>query len=268
MEKNIPRFTGDFAKSYEKNLGPFLFEPFAKDLANRVNKNSTVSILEIASGTGRVTKHLRKNLPLPVKISATDISEDMLAIAKELLKDHSIEFLTADAQDLPYDDNSFDTVICQFGIMFFPDKPKAMSEAYRVLKPGGVMLFNTWDKIENNPLVHTSHKFVNEFFKNDPPAFYKIPFSMYDRNELSELMTNAGFKNIEIEYVTLKGVSENSNDLVHGLIKGNPIYNEILDKDPEAPDRIVTELEKEISKLFGSKPVVSDLSAWICKGVK
>src|SRR5205823_6905995 len=145
-------FTNNVAENYEKYMGPIFFEPYAKDMTDRLGTGNITSILEIACGTGQVTRLLRTKFP-DAKITATDLNPGMLETAKKIINEKDkIEWLIADAQELPFDENTFDAVICQFGLMFLPDKQKGINEARRVLKPEGKFIFNTWDSMQNNPV--------------------------------------------------------------------------------------------------------------------
>ena len=186
MEKTAA-FEGSIPANYEKYLGPFLFEPYALDLVSRLQDKKYPDILEIACGTGRVTKHLTESVKYDT-LTATDLNPDMISIAKEKVQDKSIKWLPADALDLPFDDNTFDLVLMQFGIMFFPDRLKGLSEAYRVLKPGGKLIFNTWDRTENVPGIYEGRQVIESYFEGDPPKFYSIPFSMHDEKELKGMI--------------------------------------------------------------------------------
>src|ERR1051325_9827153 len=143
-------FSGSIAKLYETYLVPLIFEPYAKDLANRLASRRLSRVLEIAAGTGVVTRHLASVLPESVSIIATDLNQPMLEQARAMGTKRPVEWRLADAMQLPFPDGSFGAVVCQFGFMFPPDKAKAFSEARRVLKPGGVLIFNVWDRIEEN----------------------------------------------------------------------------------------------------------------------
>src|SRR4051812_43476750 len=143
-------FTGSIPHHYEECLGPIFFEPYAIEISKRINPSSVHFALELACGTGRVTRHLRNVFPSNAKLVASDISPDMLAVAKEKLGTLDIDWQIIDAQELPFADNSVDLVVCCFGYMLVPDKLKAYAEAYRVLRPGGMLLFATWDRLEVN----------------------------------------------------------------------------------------------------------------------
>ncbi len=151
-------FVGSIPENYDRYLGPVLFDPYAADLVSRLNVSADASVLELACGTGIVTRRLRDRLGSEVRLIATDLNDAMLSYAARKFKpEDAIEWKQADAADLPFADQSFDAVVCQFGLMFVPDKERALSETYRVLKPGGTFLFNVWDAIEYNELAHIAH---------------------------------------------------------------------------------------------------------------
>jgi len=266
MERNAT-FAGAIPAGYEKYLGPFLFEPYAKDIVSRMLDKKYPKILEIACGTGRVTAHLSKSV-LHDTLTATDLNEDMINVAKKNVKDKNIQWMTADALNLPFEKNSFDAVVCQFGIMFFPDKLKGLQEAHRVLKSGGKLIFNTWDKIENNLAIHLGRKVIESYFGNNPPTFYNTPFSMFDEKELKNLMKDARFKNIKVELVKKEGTSPSAADVAKGMVNGNPIYLSICEKDPSLIEPIEKHVEKVLVEKFGNKSLKSLLSAWVCEAEK
>ncbi|HET6722792.1 MAG TPA: class I SAM-dependent methyltransferase, partial [Chitinophagaceae bacterium] len=204
MEK-IAAFEGSIPANYERYLGPFLFEPYALDLVSRLQDKKYSDILEIACGTGRVTKHLARSVKHDT-LTATDLNQDMLNVAKEAVNDKRVKWMPADAIDLPFDDGSFDLVVMQFGIMFFPDKEKGLKEAYRVLKKDGKLIYNTWDKIETVEAIHEGRLIIESYFADNPPTFYNVPFSMYDDRELITITRRAGFKSITATLVKKEGI--------------------------------------------------------------
>lgn len=265
-EANIS-FSGGVPENYDKFLGPFIFEPYAQDMVSRIKNTNISSVLEIAAGTGRVTKLLRKLLPPPVKITATDLQEGMLEVAKKLVNDDTVYFEVADANSLQFPDNSFDLVVCQFGIMFFPDKQKALDEMYRVLKPGGTLIFNTWDKMENLAFAQASNEGLTRFFGGVPCEFLKIPFSMHNPEELEKMVSDAKFKNVSVTRVEKEGISS-AEDAASGMIKGSPASKEISEKGPDAINKALKITIDELRKKFGDGQVKTKLIAWVTQANK
>src|SRR5688572_13421205 len=143
-------FAGSIPQFYETYLVPLIFEPYAIDLVDRLRTRALSRVLEIAAGTGVVTRALASSLPESTSIVATDLNQAMLDQASIVKTKRPVQWRQADAMQLPFQDATFDTVVCQFGVMFFPEKSRAFAEAHRVLRPGGILIFNVWDRIEEN----------------------------------------------------------------------------------------------------------------------
>lgn len=267
--KEAFKFTGADAEYYDQYLGPILFEPYAKYLAKQIGAASINTVLEIACGTGRVTRHLRQALPASVKLVATDISDDMLNIARRQVGTTGIRFRAEDAQNLSFADNSFDLVICQFGMMFLPDKAKGFSEVLRVLKPGGKFLSLTWDDTLNMPVYKL---LVNELilphFPDEDTTRFFVPFSMHDPEILEEWMRNAGFGDIAVKQVELQSGPHEKANVIDGLFRKHRLGKELEVKDPSAFEPAAEKFWEEISKRFGGDAQILSLSAFLTTGVK
>ena len=266
MEKTAA-FAGSIPANYERYLGPFLFEPYALDLVSRLKDKKYADILEIACGTGRVTAHLAKSVKHDT-LTATDLNPDMITVAKEMVHEKNIKWMPADAMELPFADASFDLVVIQFGIMFFPDKEKGLKEAYRVLKTGGKLIYNTWNKVETNEAIHEGRVIIESYFGDNPPVFYSVPFSMFDDRELTTVTRRAGFKNITTTLVKKEGVGTSASDLTKGIVEGNPVYLSIIERIPSSLNNIKVDVQKKLTEKFGAKPVKSPLQAWVVEGNK
>jgi SAM-dependent methyltransferase len=187
-------FTGSIPKLYETYLVPLIFEPYAADLANRLIPRSLSRVLEIAAGTGVVTRVMARLLTEKVAIVATDLNQAMLDQASLAGTKRPVEWRQADAMQLPFPDGTFDAVVCQFGVMFFPDKAKAFAEARRVLKPGGVFIFNVWDRIAENEFADTVTTALESVFPDDPPRFLaRTPHGYHDRRMIERDLGNGDF---------------------------------------------------------------------------
>jgi ubiquinone/menaquinone biosynthesis C-methylase UbiE len=221
------RFSGSVPANYERYMVPLLFRPYAELLAERARQWTPHRILETAAGTGVVTDALARALP-DAEIVATDLNQAMLDVAATRITSPNVIFRQADALELPFDDNSFDLVVCQFGVMFFPDKVQANREAWRVLRPGGRYLLVIWDRIERNVATHTAGKAVAGLFPDDASAFYeRIPFRYFDWDTIKADLFAAGFGNVEIETVELSSRAASASDVALGLVQGTPMRSEI-----------------------------------------
>jgi ubiquinone/menaquinone biosynthesis C-methylase UbiE len=253
---------------YDEFLGPMFFEPYAIEVAARIHPSSISLALEIAAGTGRVTRHLRKRIPASSKLIASDISEDMLTVAKEKLGDLEIDWQNIDAQQLPFSDNSIDLVVCCFGYMFVPDKPKAFAEAYRVLKPGGMLLFTTWDKLENNAASYISRSTAKKYFEGALPESYNLATSMSEEAIVRPLLEDAGFSKMSIEKVQKNSVCATAKEAAAGLVQSGAVFEDIKKRNPAWIDEIIIIVEKELSEKFGVAPMIAPISAVISQAWK
>lgn len=191
MPEASAAFVGSVPENYERYLGPLLFEPYADNLVARLPKQK--SVLETACGTGIVTQRLAAPLPEGATLIATDLNEGMLAFARQKLgAETRVNWEVADARNLPFDREMFDSVVCQFGMIFVPEKNVAIAEAHRVLKPGGKFFFNVWDSLSRNDLTRVAHEAILSFFPDEPPRFFEIPFGFYDGEEIRRLLQAAG----------------------------------------------------------------------------
>jgi ubiquinone/menaquinone biosynthesis C-methylase UbiE len=221
---------------YDRYMGPLLFEPYARLVAERAALLQPSRILETATGTGIVTRAVSAAVP-HAQIVATDLNPGMLEFAKRGHPSGRVDFQKADAQDLPFADGSFDLVICQFGVMFFPDKVGANREAWRVLGSGGRYLFVSFDRLEHNPVPKAAEDAVAEMFPADPPDYMERgPFSYADPAAIEQDVRAAGFKDIQVETITSSS-RVNARDAAHGLVLGSPFRAEIERRDPAGLER-------------------------------
>lgn len=220
-------FAGSIPALYHDHLGPLLFEPYAEDLARRAAALGPGRILETAAGTGIVTEALLRALP-DAEIVATDLNQAMLDVAAARIASPHVRFEQADAQSLSFDDRRFDLVVCQFGVMFFPDRIGAYREARRVLRPGGRFLFNVWDSLDENPVSKAVADTVAGLFPSDPPSFLsRTPFGYHDPARIAADLGAAGFTAIDSETVRLSSPVVSARATAIGLTQGSPLRAEI-----------------------------------------
>jgi ubiquinone/menaquinone biosynthesis C-methylase UbiE len=220
---------------YDRYLGPLLFEPYAKYVAEHVVLLRPSRILETAAGTGIVTRAVAEALPA-AQIVATDINPALVEFAAQHLPSQRVLFERADAQDLPYEDESFDLVLCLFGLMFFPDKQRANAEARRVLRAGGTYVVVTFDRLDRNPVPKAAGDAVATLFPEDPRYMQRGPFSYADPTVVESDLKAAGFDDVVVETIELSS-RVTAHEAAQGIVLGSPFRAEIERLDAAALQR-------------------------------
>ena len=258
-------FAGSIPKLYETCLVPLIFEPYAADLANRLASRPLTRVLEIAAGTGVVTRSLASVLPESVSIVATDLNQPMLDLASVVGTKRPVEWRQADAMQLPFRDGTFDAVVCQFGVMFFPDKSKAFSEASRVLSSGGVFIFSVWDRIEENEFADTVTTALESLFPADPPRFMaRIPHGYYDHSTIERDLEKGGFTGLpQISTVAARSHAASPRVPAIAYCQGTPLRNEIEARDTSRLDQATDITAVAIAQRFGPGAVDGKIQAHI-----
>jgi len=193
-------FVGSVPAIYDQHMGPLFFEPFAAEMARRLLAAPARAVLETAAGTGILTARLATQCPDDVAITSTDLNLPMLEVAAAKPGMDRVRFKVADAQALPFQDDAFDVVICQFGVMFFPDRVAAYREAWRVLAPGGRFLFSAWDSLAHCPVPCTVLAAVSAALARPSPWFLeRTPHGYHDVDAIQRDLRDAGWTDIHIE---------------------------------------------------------------------
>ena len=260
-------FSGSIPKIYETAMVPLIFEPYAADLAARAAARCSAwtDVLEVAAGTGVVTRALASGLPASVSIVATDLNQAMLDLAGTIGTTRAVQWRQADAMQLPFADGAFDAVLCQFGVMFFPDMPQAFAEARRVLKPGGVFIFNVWDRIEENEFADTVTTAVATLFPTDPPRFLaRTPHGHHDLAAIERHLKLGGFRATP-QFTTVAARSRASSARIPAMAycQGTPLRKEIEARDPSRLAEATDLAAAAIARRFGPGPVDGKIQAHV-----
>jgi len=260
MSDRSTAFVGSIPENYDRYLGPLFFHPCADDLVTRLVRTPGIRVLETACGTGIVTERLARVLAPDGTLVATDLNEPMLAYAQQRTKlGAHVAWRTADATALPFDTASFDAVVCQFGLMFYPDKALGVREARRVLKPGGQYLLNVWDTLERHPATLITHETVASFFPADPPQFFRIPHSLADPEPVKAWLREEGFPQVDVSVVEGTGTSPTAADAARAMIEGTPLYGAIMQRGPDLIPEIEAAVATKVAAQLGDRPVRAPL---------
>ena len=258
-------FTGNIPELYQRHLVPLLFQPWADVIAERIASLGPSTILETAAGTGVVTASLSRACP-DARITATDLNSAMLETARRTIGEtQQVEFVTADALDLPFADQSFDASASQFGIMFYPDRVRGYAETRRVLKDGGTMIAATWGSLDDNPVSKLLNDALARAFPADPPAFLaRTPFSYFDVETIVDEAERGGFTGVVVESVTLPHPPAPIEDAVIGLCLGSPLRAELEERGPDGIERALAAGREALNALAdGDGRVRSTMTAII-----
>ena len=263
-------FTGSIPELYERFLVPLIFQPYADDLADRVAEIGTATVLEVAAGTGVVTRAIAARLPADVAITSTDLNQPMLDYAASIGTGDSVTWQQADALNLPFDEGSFDTVVCQFGAMFFPDRARAYAESCRVLRSGGTLLFNVWDDIEHNEVPKVVNDSVALAFPRDPPGFLaRTPHGYHDTDLIRHELTEAGFSaRPSIDSLEARSRAASCTHPAIGFCQGTPLRNEIEARDPSRLEEVTSIAAAAVGDRFGTTDIDGQIRAHVITVVK
>ena len=262
-------FAGSIPENYDRYMVPLIFEPFAVDFAQRAARYSPITVLEIAAGTGVVTRALAPKLSPGASYIVTDLNQPMLDYAtSRQAPDSRIKWRQADALALPFENAAFDLVCCQFGAMFFPDRSSAYREAKRVLKPGGHFLFSVWDRIEENVFADEVTNTLAEIFPDDPPRFLaRTPHGYHDTALIRSELEGAGFSRVVIETRAEQSRASSPRLPAVAYCQGTLLGNEIEARDAGKLEAATDYAESVIAKRHGSGEVAAKIQAHVIVAV-
>lgn len=270
MSSDAAGFIGNIPQHYDQGLGPIIFAEYAADIARRTAAFRPARVLETAAGTGIVTRKLRDALPADTQLTATDLNPPMLDLARAKFRSgEQVGFQPADAIALPFADQSFDAIVCQFGVMFFPDKVQGYREARRVLKPGGRFLFNVWNKISDNEFADVVTQALAEIFPQDPPRFLaRTPHGYHEPDEIHAQLTAAGFDKISIDPVDATSRAPSRRHPAVAYCHGTPLRNEIEARDASGLEEATNKAAEALTNRFGSGAVEGRMRALVISATR
>jgi len=263
-------FAGSIPELYDRFLVPLIFEYYARDLAGRVAQANPGDVLETAAGTGALTREMAARLPAHAAVTATDLNQPMLDHAAARLRhDGRVAWRQADALALPFADQTFDVVACQFGVMFFPDKTKGYAEARRVLKLSGRFVFNVWDRISENDFACVVTDALATVFPHDPPRFMaRTPHGYHDVARIREDLTAAGFASISIDTLATTSKASAPRDVAIAFCQGTPLRNDIEARDAARLEEATQAATDALARRFGGGPIEGRISAHVVTAVR
>lgn len=256
-------FAGSIPEIYDTYLVPLIFEGYAADLAQRVASARPLRVLEIAAGSGVVTRALAPLLERQTRYTVTDLNQAMLdrAMARQP-PDARVAWRQADALKLPFAEARFDAVLCQFGAMFFPDRVAGFREAKRVLAEGGVFAFNVWDRIEANDFARVVTEAAAHAFPDDPPRFLaRTPHGYHDVARIEADLREAGFADVAVATVAKISAAPGPRHPATGYCQGTPLRGEIEARGEL--EAMTDAAARALADAFGSGAVAGRIQAHV-----
>jgi ubiquinone/menaquinone biosynthesis C-methylase UbiE len=257
-------FSGAIPKIYEQFLVPLIFQFYADDLAKRVAARTPTRALELAAGTGVLTRALADRLSATTTIVATDLNQAMINEASSFNMPRTVEWRQADAMQLPFEDESFDVVACQFGVMFFPDKPKAYAEVRRVLRTGGTFLFSAWGSLDDNEIADAVSRALSAIYPNDPPSFLqRTPYGYHSHKAIRSDLEKGGFVDPELVDLKARARAPNAHAAAVGFCQGIPLRAEIEAREPAGLGTTTVKVADALARKFGRGAIDTKMQAVI-----
>ena len=258
-------FAGSIPELYDRLMVPLIFESYAADIARRAAALAPRRVLEIAAGTGAVTRALARTLPASVEIVATDLNPPMLARGAAVGTARPVTWQPADAMALPFDDGSFDLVVCQFGAMFFPDKARAYAETRRVLSDGGHFLFNVWESLATNDFARDVTEALGRLFPDDPPMFMaRTPHGYGDASAIAADLARGGYTQAPtFEVVTERSHADSARTAAMAYCQGTPVRGEIESRAGPNLAQATAASEALLAERYGSGPIDGKIQALV-----
>ncbi|HEU5448995.1 MAG TPA: class I SAM-dependent methyltransferase [Acidimicrobiia bacterium] len=254
------RWVDSMSEAYDRWMVPTVFRPFALEMARRIGARRPRRILELAAGTGVLTREILATTGT-ADVTATDLNEAMVECGRKNVPDATWQ--SADALELPFDDGRFDVIACQFGVMFFPDKRKAHAEARRVLEPDGSYFLTSWGAIDGHEFETAVVAALEHLFPDDPPRFLQsVPHGYADLAVIVADLQAGGLEPVSAETVALEGQMASAVDLATGYCTGTPLRAQIEARggDPAAAIVVVAE---ELERRLGAGPVAGRMTAHV-----
>ena len=261
------KFVGPVPELYDRFMVPMLFVPYAADMAASAAALHPKSVLETAAGSGVVTRALAPLLDASARYVVTDLNPPMVERAKAMQPaDARLEFRPADALDLPFANAEFDAVCCQFGVMFFPDRVKGYHTARRVLKPGGVFLFNAWDSLAHNDFARVVHETIGAFYPGNAPEFFaRTPHGYHDAALIGADLSAAGFGAVTVRHVAHESRAASARDAAMAYCQGTPMRMEIAARGADDLEPVTDRVEAALIKAFGTGPIAGKMQALVAE---
>ncbi len=269
-EKSGWQLCEDGPDAYEKYIVPAFSGAWAQDIVNRAALRNGDRILDVGCGTGIVSRYAVKALGQSGHITGIDINEIVLKKAREICPPNvsPIEWKQGDVTDLPFSDTMFDVVLCQQGLQYFSDRPRALNEINRVLVNQGRVFFSVWRPIEYFPFYSALHSALEHYVSAKAASILASAFTLGESTRLRTLFENAGFKNIDI-CLTVRQMRYSPLDefLIGGFV-ASPFTDDILALEESIREEMLQTIKKSISDYIDDHGLAAPMECLVVSAIK
>ena len=236
--------SGNASENYERHLVPTMFTPWAHDLIGRVALQTGERVMDVACGTGIVARLAAEIVGRSGQVVGVDLNSGMLEIARAQTPTAGarVEWREGDVNDLPYDDATFDALLCQQGFQFFPDKSKAIHEMHRVLAPSGRLGLSVWRSIPYNPYFRALSDALEHHVSPEAAMSMRAVCSFGDAEALRTLIAEAGFRDIRLHVVILTKRHPSLADYIPGQLSALPFAGLIEALEPSVQHALLNDI--------------------------
>jgi ubiquinone/menaquinone biosynthesis C-methylase UbiE len=243
MSQSGWQLSSDAPRAYEQYIVAALFDDWARELITATDLRQGERVLDVACGTGIVARHALKAVGPRGTVEAFDVNEGMLAVARSIPANDGVRFQAGDAASAPVSDRSFDVVLCQQGLQYFPDRPAALREMRRALIPGGRVAISLWRPIDRQPYFDALCRAVETYASPETAALQRAAFTLGEPPAIRELLTSAGFSLIRITLAVRLMRAPALLEFLRGYFSATPMAAAIAALDPSAREAMIREIE-------------------------
>ena len=245
------QFVGNVPENYERYLVPSIFAPWALDLVELAALRPRERVLDIACGTGIVARTAARRLNDAASVVGLDLSAPMLEVARSAAKVEGLaaEWREGNAAELPLADATFDVAFCQQGLQFFPDRPTALSEIYRILVPSGRLVLSVWRGIERSPGFAVLADALTHHIGPEAGALMTSgPFVLSNSEALRTLITEAGFSDITVRSALKTLRFPSPDEFAVRYVSGSALASFVSGADDDTRSAFLAEVKEKLQR--------------------
>jgi ubiquinone/menaquinone biosynthesis C-methylase UbiE len=245
----LEELSGTRGEIYEKHMVPAIFGLWAPDLVDSARVRPGERVLDVACGTGVVTRVIAERVGPGGRVVGLDSNPDMLAAARTAPSQSNIDWLVENAMSMSLLDQAFDAVVCQQGFQFFPDKVAALQEMRRVLVPGGRLALSVWRSVDQSPAFRILRDHLARRLGPEKAALR--PFGLPDGQAIGAMISSAGFRDVKVRAEVKISRFQSPQHMVLSIAGGAPtMFGALVEQGPDEIEAVALEIAEATRTYF------------------